>query len=155
MSRSIPPRLRKPALMVLSGVLFAVAWLVRGGSLWWVSIPALIVAGARAFSYYRLGGRDTDEGALAGARADERQQLVGLRARWLCSHSARVAGFAGLLAAISARASWWWPFLLILVVAGFGNLFGLSSYGSREPAGEEDPAGGADAGRPVQAPVRG
>jgi hypothetical protein len=64
MSRSIPPRLRKPALMVLTGVLFAVAWLVRGGSLWWVSIPALITAGARAVAYYRLGDRDTDEDAV-------------------------------------------------------------------------------------------
>src|ERR1700753_139585 len=155
MSRSTPPRLRKPALMVLSGVLFAVAWLVRGGSLWWVSIPALIVAGARAFSYYRLGGRDTDEGALAGAPADERQQLVGLRSRSLGYHFALVAGFAGLLAAIAARASWWWPFLLILVVAGFGNLFGLSTYGSGEPAGGEDRGGGGGGGAAVQAPVRG
>ena len=48
MRRSVPPRLRKPALIVLTGILFAVAWLVRGGSLWWVSIPALIAAGARA-----------------------------------------------------------------------------------------------------------
>ena len=155
MRRSIPPRLRKPALMVLTGILFAVAWLVRGGSLWWVSIPALIVAGARAVAYYRLGDRDTDEGALAGARADERQQLVGLRSRSLGYHFVVIAGFAGLLAAIATKASWWWPFLLILVVAGFGNLFGLSTYGSGEPAGDEDRAGGADAGPPVQAPVRG
>ena len=155
MRRSIPPRLRKPALMVLTGILFAVAWLVRGGSLWWVSIPALIVAGARAVAYYRLGDRDTDEGALAGARADERQQLVGLRSRSLGYRFVVIAGFAGLLAAIATKASWWWPFLLILVVAGFGNLFGLSTYGSGEPAEDEDPAGGADAGPPVQAPVRG
>jgi hypothetical protein len=152
MSRSIPPRLRKPALMVLSGVLFAVAWLVRGGSLWWVSIPALIVAGARAVSYYRLGDRDTDEGALAGARADERQQLVGLRSRSLGYHFVLVAGFAGLLAAIATRADWWWPFLLILLVAGFGNLFGLSTYGSGEPDEGDDADAGAE---PLHSPVQG
>jgi hypothetical protein len=150
MRRSIPPRLRKPALMVLSGVLFAVAWLVRGGSLWWVSIPALIVAGARVFSYYQLGKSDTDEGALAGARADERQQLIGLRSRSLGYRFVLVAGFAGLLAAIATRAGWWWPFLLILLVAGFGNLFGLSTYGSGEP--DEDDDAGAE---PLQSPVQG
>jgi len=149
MRRSIPPRLRKPALMVLSGILFAVAWLVRGGSLWWVSIPALIVAGARAVSYYRLGDRDTDEGALAGARADERQQLVGLRSRSLGYYFVLVAGFAGLLAAIAAKADWWWPFLLILLVAGFGNLFGLSTYGSGEP--DEDDEAGAE---PLHSPAQ-
>lgn len=155
MKRSIPPRLRKPALMVLSGILFAVAWLVHGGSLWWVSIPALIVAGARAVAYYRLGDTDTDEGALAGARADERQQLVGLRSRSLGYHFVVVAGFAGLLAAIATRATWWWPFLLIVVVAGFGNLFGLSTYGSGEPEADEDPAGGADPRRPARTPAQG
>ena len=39
MKKFIPPRLRKPGGIALAGVLFAAAWLVRGGPLWWVSIP--------------------------------------------------------------------------------------------------------------------
>src|ERR1700744_3234688 len=84
----IAPRLRKPAVSALTGVLFAVAWLVHGGSLWWISILAVIVGGARALSLYQIGGQDTDEGALAGSRADERQQLVGLRSRSLACNFA-------------------------------------------------------------------
>jgi hypothetical protein len=56
----IPPRLRKPAASVLAGALFAAAWLVRGGPLWWVSILAVILAAGRAIYLYRLGGEDTD-----------------------------------------------------------------------------------------------
>jgi hypothetical protein len=44
----IPPRLRKPAGIALAGAVFAAAWLIRGGSLWWVAILAVIAAAARA-----------------------------------------------------------------------------------------------------------
>jgi hypothetical protein len=153
MKSLITPRLRKPAVVALTGILFAVAWLVRGGALWWISIPALIAGIARAVSYYRLGGQDTDEGALAGSRADERQQLVGLRSRSLACNFAVVAAFGGLLAAIADRATWWWPFLVILVVTGFGYLFGLSTYGSGEPdPGDADE--GADTGHSARSPAQ-
>jgi len=84
------------------------------------------------------GGEDTDEGALAGSRADERQTLVGLRSRALACHFAMVTAFIGLTGAIAARASWWWPFLIILAVTGFGYLLGLSSYGTGEPDSDDD-----------------
>jgi hypothetical protein len=86
----IPPRLRKPAVYALAGVLFAAAWLVRGGPLWWVSINAVILTAAVVARVYWLGGKDTDEGARAGSRADERQQLVSVRSRAL-----RYPGVAG------------------------------------------------------------
>ena len=40
----ISRRLRKPVGIALAGAAFAAAWLVRGGSLWWVSILAVIAA---------------------------------------------------------------------------------------------------------------
>ncbi len=83
----VPPRLRKPAGAVLAGVVFGVAWLVRGGPAAWLAILAVIGGAGRAVSLYRSGGADTDEGALAASRADERQQLVGLKSRALaCQH---------------------------------------------------------------------
>ena len=93
---SIPPRLRKPAWVAVGGVVFAAAWLVRGGPLWWVSITAVILAAARAIHLYRLGGQDTDEGALAGSRADERQKLLSQRSRALACNFAVIAAFIGL-----------------------------------------------------------
>lgn len=65
MKTLIPPRLRKPAIYALAGALFAAAWLVRGGSLWWVSIMAATGTAVGAVRLYRLGGTDTDEGARA------------------------------------------------------------------------------------------
>jgi hypothetical protein len=150
MTGLIPPRLRKPAGIALAGVVFAAAWLVRGGSLWWVSILAVILAAARAVSWYGMGGKDSDEGALAASRADERQQLVSLQSRALACNLAVVAAFIGLTVAIAVKATWWWPFLVILAVTGFGYLLGLSSYGSGEPDADDD----ADAGQPERSRVQ-
>ena len=146
----ISPRLRKPVGITLAGAVFAAAWLVRGGPLWWVSILAVIGTVGRAVSWYRMGGKDTDEGALASSRADERQQLVSLRSRALACNLAAIAAFIGLVVAIAIKAPWWWPFLVILAVTGFGFLLGLSSYGSGEPDDDD----GADAGQPERSPVQ-
>ncbi len=51
----IPPRLRKPAMYALAGLLFAGAWLVHGGRLWWVSISAVILTVYHVIRLYRLG----------------------------------------------------------------------------------------------------
>jgi membrane protein implicated in regulation of membrane protease activity len=146
----ISPRLRKPVGIAVAGAVFAAAWLVRGGPLWWVSILVVMVTAARAVSWYRMGGEDTDEGALAGSRADERQQQVSLRSRALACNLAVVAAFAGLTVAVAVKASWWWPFVVIVAVAGFGYLLGLSTYG----VADEDPADDdQDAGQQARSPV--
>lgn len=82
-------------------------------------------------------GEDSDEGALAGSRADERQKLLGLRSRALAGNLALIAAFAGLTITVAAR-SVWWPFAIMLAVTGFGYLLGLSAYGSSDydPADE-------------------
>ena len=145
----ISPRLRKPAAIALAGALFAAAWLVRGGPLWWVSIMAVILVAARAISWYRMGGQDTDEGALAGSRADERQKLLSLRSRALACNLAAIAAFIGLTAAIAVKAAWWWPFAVILAVTGFGYLLGLSNYGVAEEGTPDD----ANTGHQTRSPV--
>ena len=115
------------------------------------AVLAAIAAVLRAIMLYRLGGEDSDEGALAGSRADERQQLVGLQSRSLACNLAVIAAFMGLCAGIAAKATWWWPFAAILAVAGFGYLLGLSSYGSGEPEPEDD----ADAWLTARSPGQG
>ncbi|HJY95679.1 MAG TPA: hypothetical protein VJ371_12040 [Streptosporangiaceae bacterium] len=145
----IPPRLRKPAVYALAGVLFAAAWLVRGGPLWWVSIMAVTGTAAGTVRLYRLGGTDTDEGARAGSRADERQQLIGLRSRALACNLATVASFIGLTAAIAVRGTWGWPFLVTFLITGYGYLLGLGNYGVAEEGTPDD----ADTGRPARSPV--
>ena len=141
----IPPRLRKPAIYALAGVLFAAAWLVRGGPLWWVSIMAVLGTAVGAVRLFLVGGTDTDEGARAGSRADERQQLISLRSRALACNLAMVTSFIGLTAAIAVGASWGWPFLVILLITGYGYLLGLGNYGVAEEGTPDDEETGTQA----------
>jgi hypothetical protein len=144
MTTFISPRLRKPLVTALAGVLFASAWLIRGGPLWWVSILSVIATAVRVIAVYRVAGSDTDEGALAGSRADERQKLLSVRSRALACNFATVAAFLGLTVTIAiARPATWWPFVVILGALILGYLFGLSNYGGDD----EDPADGAETTR--------
>jgi len=143
----IPPRLRMPAMYALAGLLFAAAWLVRGGRLWWVSIMAVILTASLVIRLYRLSGTDTDEGARAGSRADERQQLISLRSRALACNLAAVTSFIGLSAAIAVNAIWFWPFLITLLITGYGYLLGLGTYGVAQEGTPDD----ADTGRQTRA----
>ncbi len=131
-------RLRWPLVTGLAGVLFAAAWLISGGGTWWFSILAVVVTAVRAIALYRSGGSDSDEGALAGSRADERQRMVSTRSLAMAGGAAIAASFTGLTVSVAARSAGAWPFLIMLLVAGFGYLLGLSSYGADtpEPAGE-------------------
>src|SRR5450755_509461 len=154
MMRFIPPRLRKPAMHALGGVLSAAAWLVRGGPLWRVSINAVILTAAGVVRLYWLGGKDTDEGARAGSLVDERQQLISLRSRALACNLAAVASLIGLTAAIAVKAAWWWPFLVTLLITGYGYLLGPGNYGVAEEGCGGLRASGADRGSPPASPPR-
>ena len=146
MLKAIPARLRKPLLYTLFGVVFAAAWLIHGGQTWFFSIVVLVATAARVLAVYLRSRKDTDEGALAGSRADERLQLLNARSRALAGICTWVATFIALSAAVAAGKTWW-PFAAILAVAGVGYLFGLSSYGvGEQDAAEED---ADDASSPV------
>ena len=136
MTNFIPPRLRKPILLALAGAIFAVAWVVRGGPTWWLSILVVVVTAPRVIVLYVRGGKDTDEGALAGSRADERLKLLAGQSWAVAGQVAMAAAFIGLVIAIAVRGNWWWPFAIMIGVTGLGYLFGLSTYG----VGAQDPA---------------
>jgi hypothetical protein len=144
----IHPRLRKPLRLALLGTVVAAAWLVRGGSTRWIAIFVEVGVLGRAIGMYVWGGEDTDDGALAGSRADERQKQIGLRSRALSGTFAMITSYTGLAVAIATRLPWW-PFAVILAVTALGYLFGLSTYG----VGEEEPADDADDGYEVRAPA--
>jgi hypothetical protein len=145
----IRPRLRKPLRNALAGTVFAAAWALRGGNAWQLSIAAEVTVLVSAVTMYVRAGEDNDEGALAGSRADERQKLLSLRSQALAAKLAATAAFIGLTIAVAVKAAWWWPFLVILAVAGFGYLLGLSNYGVAEEGTPDD----ADTGPPVRSPV--
>ena len=138
----IRPRLRKPLGSALAGTVFAAAWALRGGHAWWLSVAIEVTVLVSAITTYVRAGEDSDEGALAGSRADERQKMLSLRSRALGWNFATVAAFIGVTVGVAVKATWWWTFLVILAVTGFAYLLGLSNCG----VAEEDPAD-EDSGR--------
>ena len=145
----IRPRLRKPLGIALAGTVFAAAWALRGGHAWQLSVAMEVTVLVSAITTYVRAGEDSDEGALAGSRADERQKLLSQRSRALGWNFAMVAAFTGVTVAVAVKASWGWPFLVILAVAGFAYLLGLSNYG----VAEEGTADDADAEPRVRSPA--
>ncbi len=125
----IPPRLRVPLLYGGAAAVFGAAWLVRGGRTWWIAILALVIAIVRIVVLYLGGGTDTDAGALAGGRADERLKLISTRSWALSGRIANIGAFLGLTIAIAVRATWWWPFAVMLGLTAVGYLLGLSNNG--------------------------
>jgi hypothetical protein len=96
MKTFIAPRVRRPALYALAGIIFAAAWLVRGGPLWWVSIASAVATAVVVGRVYWLGGRGASEDVRAGAGPDEREWLISLRSRALACDVALAASFIGL-----------------------------------------------------------
>ena len=149
MTAFIRPRLRKPLGIALAGTVFAAAWALRGGGAWQLSVAAEVTVLVSAITTYVRAGEDNDEGALAGSRADERQKMLSLRSRALGWNFAMAAAFIGVTVAVAVKATWGWPFLVILAVTGFAYLLGLSNYG----VAEEIPADDANDGHPARSPV--
>jgi hypothetical protein len=136
-------------LYAVATVLFAGAWLVRGGKTWWFAILVIVTGIVRIAVLYRGGGTDTDAGALVGGRADERLKLVSTPSWALAGRTAMIAAFLGLTIAVGVRALEWWQFAIMLVITGFGYLFGLSNNGFAD-----DDADGAYAEGGESSPAR-
>jgi hypothetical protein len=145
----IRPRLRKPLGIALAGTVFAAAWALRGGNAWQLSVAMEVTVLASAVTTYVRAGQDNDDGAMAGSRADERQKMLSLRARALGWNFAMVAAFIGVTAGVAVKAIWWWPFLVIFAVAGFGQLLGWSTYTTADEGTADD----ADTAHPARSPV--
>jgi uncharacterized membrane protein len=133
----IRPRLRKPVVRAIAGTGVAGAWAI-GSPHWWFAVIIEITVLGYAVAWYVWAGQDTDEGALLGSRADERQRLVGQQALRLAGKFALSAAYIGLVVMLAVKLADAWPFAVILAVGGFGYLFGLSQYGSGEPDTADD-----------------
>ncbi len=140
MKTFIPARLRVPLAYALAGAAFVAAWLVRGGpGWWWYASAAPVGVAARVLVVYRRGGNDSDEGALAGSRPDERQKELRSRAQAIMGIVTMIAAFLGLLVEIAIKGPAWWAFLVIFAVGALGYVFGLQEFG--EDAPDEEDAG--------------
>jgi hypothetical protein len=119
-------RLRKPALLAVIGV--AATILVAATAGWIRALPVIIVVGGVAVFNFWLGGRDSDPGALAGGRADERQAALRRRQRAVGGMAMLAAAVAGAVIAAALRVTAW-PFELLAAVGVAGYAAGLLCYG--------------------------
>jgi hypothetical protein len=140
MMNVIPARWRQPLFRTLAGLLLAVAWAIGRYPDRWLAIVIAICALAQGLGRYVWAGADTDEGALLGSRADERQKLVNQQAFALAGKIALASAYVGLLVTVAVKRADAWPFLVMFVATAFGYLLGLSNYGSGEAADEDLPA---------------
>ena len=112
------PRLRVPLLLLANGG--AVAAINAVGGKGGTAVQAAVLTIPVAAGWYAWSGRDSDYGALAGGRADERQALIRTRARALSGTATYAAAAIGLLAAIALRGTGhpgtYWPLGLVAVV---------------------------------------
>ena len=141
MMRFIRPRLRRPLLRGIALLGIAAAWAI-GSPRWDLAIVIAVVAVGQTVAWYTWAGEDTDESALLGSRADERQKQVGLQARALAGAVAMAAAYIGLVVTLAVKMADAWPFAALLAVTGFAYLLGLSSYGSGEPGPEGEETAG-------------
>jgi hypothetical protein len=148
MMRFIRPRLRKPLLRGIALLGIACAWVI-GSHTWEPAIVIAIVAVGQTVYRYIWAGEDTDESALQGSRADERQKQVGLQARALAGAVAIAAAYTGVVITLAVKRADAWPFAALLAVTGFAYLLGLSSYGWGEPGPEDEVTAGHQTRSPL------
>jgi hypothetical protein len=148
MMRFIRPRLRKPLLRGIALLGIACAWVI-GSHTWEPAIVIAIAAVGQTVYRYIWAGEDTDESALQGSRADERQKQVGLQARALAGAVAIAAAYTGVVITLAVKRADAWPFAALLAVTGFAYLLGLSSYGSGEPGPEDEVTAGHQTRSPL------
>ena len=90
-----------------------------------------MIAVVAAAGYYVWGGRDSDMGAMFGARVDERQSLLRMRAQSLALLAGTIAALVGYMVAVALKDPVW-PFALILGIEAVTFIAGLTIYRVRE-----------------------
>jgi hypothetical protein len=117
-----------PTVMAVLGTAIAIgSWIGQG---WKAAIGVELVTVLAACGYFVLGGRDSDLGALFGAKADERQTSIGMRATALAGNVMVVVAIGGVVVATAVGSSAW-PFFLFCAVGASAFLVGLFVYRDR------------------------
>jgi hypothetical protein len=122
-------RLVAPAIMIIFGAGLAAA--ASAAQSWGAAIPIAVIAVVAAAGYYVWGGRDSDMGAMFGARVDERQSLLRMRAQSLALLAGTIAALVGYMVAVALKDPVW-PFALILGIEAVTFIAGLTIYRVRE-----------------------
>jgi hypothetical protein len=128
MMKSVPPRLRRPLLVLVIGV---VALVVIGAIHGWAAVayiaPIVVVL---VIGYYVWGGRDSDLAAIIRLEPDERQADLLIRVEALVGRVLSLAVLVAYIVAISTHVRLW-PFAVLLAVPVGAGAIGWAFYHER------------------------
>lgn len=126
-------RLRTPVFALVFGSMISTA--IGIGQSWIGAAIAYAVTAIVAVIFYLVGWgeSESDASAVIGGRADERQQLVRLKAAQAGLVTAVVAAGIACLVSAAVKATFW-PYEVIVDVVAFAYLVGLRVYGVSAPA---------------------
>ena len=88
-------------------------------------------------------------GSVTAVRAAPAAVPGGVPVLRLACNLTAITSFIGLTAAVAVKGTWGWPFLVTLLISGYGYLFGLGTYSIAEEGTPDD----ADTGRQARPPV--
>jgi hypothetical protein len=135
MKRSIPPRLRAGAILVIGAVIVLV---IGGATHGWATVGDIApIPIAIVVAFYLLSGRDSDTGALIRREIDERQAYQRLQVQALVGRVLAAAVAVAYIAASASKVALWpWAVLLGLMALSFlgGRLLYGEHLGGRRPS---------------------
>jgi hypothetical protein len=109
--------------MAVTGTAIGLATAISGGLAAGALVEVFVVVAT--VGYYRLGGHDTDAGAIFGTRTDERQAEIRLRASAFAGEATTVFALAAFVVQ-TARGASAWPFALVCAVSGISFALGTA-----------------------------
>lgn len=127
-------RLRTPVFALALGILISTAVGIHQN--WIAAAIDYFISAIVAVIYFFVGRKGQgDPSTVVGGRADERQELVRLKAGYVAVTAAVVAAGIGCLVLALVKATIW-PYIVIIDVAAVAYLIALSAYGVTLPSTE-------------------
>jgi uncharacterized membrane protein len=133
-------RLWTPVIAGIGGTAISLA-VGLGQGKWLAFVIGAVTTVVAVVALYLLARSDSDLGAVFGHRADERQELVRLKASRV---TALVAVIGSVVACVIAAAmdATYWPYEVLYIVPGLAYLISVRVYGARD--GAENPSDDVD-----------
>ncbi len=137
MMNSVPPRLRRPLIVLVIGVL---ALVVIGAIHGWAAVAYITpIVTVLVIGYYVWGGRDSDLAAIIRFEPDERQVDLLIRVEALVGRVLSIAVLVAYIIAISTHVTLW-PFAVLLAVPVAAGAIGWAFYHARNNSNPPQPA---------------
>jgi hypothetical protein len=125
-------RLWTPVIAGIGGTAISLA-VGLGQGKWLPFVIGETTTAVAVVGLYALAGSDSDLGAVFAHRADERQELVRLKASRVSALLAVIGAVVACVIAAAMNATYW-PFEVLYIVPGLAYVMSVRIYGARDGA---------------------